>query len=76
MSDCYYCKWRNGHHDPDCPNLTPANSPERKLYEKGWEDGRQAKPETSDHPAYKLGYGNGMCALEEYENGFDPRFME
>lgn len=37
--NCRYCNWRDGHHDPKCPELAQEGSIERKLYMVSWEDG-------------------------------------
>jgi len=64
--DCYYCGWKNGHHDPNCPQEKNND------WEQGYSDGRAGLPNQRDDPVYLLGYGRGVVALEEAENGFDP----
>ncbi len=69
--NCYYCGWRNGHHDPNCPNV--AKDP-LHIWEEGYADGRIGTEPTNTGKVYRLGYGRGIVALESYENGYDPRF--
>ncbi len=66
---CHCCGWFEGHHDPNCPAKTAKNSPMMKIWEQGWNDGRSGEQSVGDNPAYKLGYVNGTCALEEAQNG-------
>lgn len=81
---CEYCKWNGGKHDPHCPYQFVLRDAEwvikfvpavRKLYDEGWDDGRARKEMRSDDPTYRLGWLAGECALEEYENGYDPVSM-
>jgi hypothetical protein len=69
---CHYCGWYDGNHNPVCPSSTAKNSPARKLWEQGRGDGRSGQQSASDDPVYKLGYVEGYCALEEYNNGYRP----
>ncbi len=48
---------------------------EKKLWHEGWNDGRQGRDPQRDEPVYRLGYTRGQVALEEYENGYDPVWM-
>ena len=76
MNDCYYCAWRNGHHDPHCPQRQLHSETvfvlHKTLWEAGYKKGRGGQEPTNDDPVYMLGYGRGVVALEEAENGFDP----
>jgi len=54
---------------------TIFNAARKKLYDQGWIDGRQGKRPQQDDPTYRLGFREGECALEEYENGYDPVWM-
>jgi hypothetical protein len=67
MDACYYCRHRNGQHDPNCPQGDDPN------WQYGWKDGRRGWEAVSTHPRYLLGYSIGIVALEESENGRDPR---
>ena len=76
---CVYCGWRRGGHDPQCPNAMSQGSVERETaladFRRGRDHGRGGKePEPNSNPAYMLGWGQGVVALEEAENGYDPRF--
>lgn len=44
------------------------------MYETGWNDARAGKEPTSKNATYMIGWGSGNVALEEAENGYDPRF--
>ncbi|MDO8564434.1 MAG: hypothetical protein Q7R88_00365 [bacterium] len=74
MESCNYCgRNRVGKepilHKTGCPQVIRRNLP---LYLNGWDDGKLGRPESSNNPAYKMGYGNGICAAEEAENGWNP----
>lgn len=68
MAKCPYCSWRDNKHDPRCPQ---QYSPQ---WDRGWKDGRSGKSMQEDDEEYNLGWGEGLVALEEAENGYDPRF--
>ena len=76
MDRCSYCRRnRVGYqkhivHSIGCPQVIPAAE---SVWRAGWNDGRKGKlePESSD-PTYIMGFYQGVCALEEAENGFDP----
>jgi len=71
--ECPKCKHKNGLHNPACPKA--LGTPEAEaMYQRGREDGRAGRSKTEENPTYRLGYGNGVCALEEKQNGYDPRF--
>ncbi|MBI4086685.1 hypothetical protein HY416_01735 [Candidatus Kaiserbacteria bacterium] len=76
MSQCIWCgAYKNGH-DDGCPSAFPAHSPEKNSYHAGWRDGRAGKtePTLQESKFYMCGFGLGIVALEEAQNGFDPRF--
>ena len=67
--DCFYCGWYDNNHAPNCPK---KSTPE---FQRGYEDGRYNKivgfdPSKTD---YNFGYSRGIIALENSENGYDPR---
>lgn len=66
--DCRYCRYREPNHANGCPR---KETPE---WNAGWSDGRSGKPPSQSSSLYMMGYNYGMCALEEAQNGFDPRF--
>lgn len=66
MSDCYFCGWREGKHDPYCPRKETVE------WKEGKSDGRSGKDAAHRGPVYQLGFGRGVVAREEAENGFDP----
>lgn len=67
--DCYYCGWKNGYHNPHCPK---ENNP---TWNSGNNDGSSGKePKQIDDKVYMLGWSRGVIALEERQNGYDPRF--
>lgn len=70
---CHECR-RQDTHDPACPNSDPTNHVIRFKYNKGYADGRVGQQALSRDPSYLLGHGNGGVALEEAQNGHDPRF--
>ncbi len=75
MSQCMRCGYYHGGHAAGCPSNFPAHSPERNAYRAGRQDGRSGKAEAlPENPSYALGFREGVVALEEAQNGFDPRF--
>ena len=72
--DCHYCGWSGGKHDPACPAECPPDVSQRRraYWEIGKADGRTGKPCAFDNPSYRLGYNQGVIALEESGNGFNP----
>ncbi len=76
-SKCYMCNWDVGH-DPICPTQASDPKEAERVFHIGWKHGRSGGSEnpgtTSYQGAYHLGYLEGVCALEEAENGEDPRF--
>jgi hypothetical protein len=76
MDKCHYCRRSKvaGEklvvHRIGCPQVIPAYKTE---YHNGWDDGYSGKLDPlSDHVAYMMGFGQGKCALEEFENGDRP----
>ena len=67
MSQCYYCRHGAGTHHLDCPKLETVE------WQRGRDDGRDGKQPLSDSPVYVLGWKVGEIALEEQQNGHDPR---
>ncbi|MBI2049183.1 MAG: hypothetical protein HYT29_02000 [Parcubacteria group bacterium] len=75
MSQCMWCGYYHGGHAAGCPSNFPANSPERNMYRAGRQDGRSGNAEAfPENSSYALGFRAGIVALEEAQNGFDPRF--
>lgn len=78
MNKCRMCKWSGrSEHDEACPKAATSAAEEsrrQKIFDQGETDGRQGRQKTSVDATYRLGYSLGNCALEEVENGFDPRF--
>ncbi len=73
MGTCHYCRRsivagdKQIIHMDGCPHVTPSNKAE---FRSGWDDGRSGKIEPcSGHAAYLIGFGEGICALEEGVNG-------
>ena len=73
---CYMCNWEC-FHDTRCPEAAPPNlkAGQRLEYQQGYRAGRSGNGigEGSVTGAYTMGYGRGVVALEEAENGYDPR---
>ena len=69
---CQYCGYRLGQHNPNCPK---PGSVAMEIWQRGERDGRAGK-ELALHTleSYQLGWIQGNIALEEAQNGFDPRF--
>lgn len=73
---CSRCAWEQGH-DPSCPEqIQDVALKEAVLrdYDEGYRAGRSGLEIRSNKGPYKLGWGRGVVALEEAENGYDPRF--
>ena len=64
MSNCL-CAFKG---DTDCVH----KKAERRS--QGWKDGRSGKKPQQSDQAYMEGWHDGEIALEECENGHDPRF--
>ena len=77
MASCHYCGYGEPGHNVACPDsmmTAAAKAVAHKSWEAGYQDGRSGKPMRTDASAtYSLGYGRGVVALEEAENGYDPR---
>ncbi len=72
MDRCFYCRFGNGAHGADCPQ---PGTPEMAQWKEGYADGRSGKTDSpTGSQSYRMGYIAGECALEEAENGHDPRF--
>ncbi len=77
MDQCHYCGRRlvSGQkhiiHLTGCPQVIAAHKP---IWLKGWEEGRVGKvcEPSSQNPTYVMGFGKGVVALEEMENGERP----
>lgn len=66
---CSYCdRPENAHHEA-CPGVNKNSQSE---WNQGYTDGRSNRASKDLGPTYKLGYGHGVVAQEETENGFDP----
>ena len=77
MNRCHYCKWERGCHDPACPAIAPQEHRENALedYRRGAKEGRAGKDlPVMENATYRLGWLSGVVALEEAENGYDPKF--
>ncbi|OGH91956.1 MAG: hypothetical protein A2534_01175 [Candidatus Magasanikbacteria bacterium RIFOXYD2_FULL_39_9] len=75
MEKCRCCKWTGNKHDVACPEgmsgITKVQA--LKAWDDGYRHGRGGREEPADtNASYTLGYLNGVVALEEVENGFDP----
>lgn len=71
MERCSYCRQGAKNrtlivHRAGCPQTL------MDIYSEGWDDGRTGRPEKSSNPTYQMGHRNGVCALEEVENGHRP----
>lgn len=76
---CLYCGYSEGKHSEACPESMSGDAKVQahKVWQDGYRLGRGALSlETKRMLAatYNLGYGQGVVALEEAENGHDPRF--
>ena len=69
---CYTCN-RSGAHDSGCPESMDSREMQKYAlaeYRRGWDEGRGGDDcLVGQSASYNLGWGNGMCALEEAENG-------
>jgi hypothetical protein len=82
MASCHYCGYGEGGHDKACPESMTGEA--KIVADKSWEAGYRVGRSTGDEdeePAevsatFSLGYGRGIVAKEEAENGFDPRFED
>lgn len=89
MNTCSYCKHLYGAHSQACPEAVKDEELKRTrvaLYKLGWRAGRSWGTEPSQlnadhcvgmnfakHPTFDMGVNEGNIALEEAENGYDPR---
>ncbi len=77
MRRCDRCGYSGGgKHDGGCPEFMsdgPAKILAFKDWQEGYKQGRSGKdePNNASRP-YILGFAQGVVALEEVENGFDP----
>jgi len=75
MKRCHLCRWDEGHHDNSCPEIVSDKPRALEDHQRGWGAGRAGKSlPSSESAAYRLGWVGGTIALEEAENGHDPRF--
>lgn len=77
MRRCHLCHWTQGCHDGACPEV--SDDKPRALIDRrrGWNDGRAGNDmPAAESAAYKLGWVHGTSALEEAQNGHDPRFND
>lgn len=71
--ECRYCGYKKGSHHSACPSaLCTGGAERREIWQGGFNDGRAGKTEMSQNATYLLGYGVGIVALEEAQNGFNP----
>ena len=76
MASCHYCGYGEPGHDKACPESMSGEAKIRahKVWEAGYQMARSGRQNPTDPSAtYSLGYGRGVVALEEAENGYDPR---
>lgn len=76
MLRCTLCAHERGTHDDACPERA---APGMRIvadhdYSRGYRDGRSGRAIDVGSPAYRLGWRCGVVALEEAENGYDPRW--
>lgn len=82
MSDCRFCGCRGQGNVPGdrhalaCPMFGKKLDTSKEVeWEAGWNHGRDgAEAMNPAQPVYMLGYRKGEAALEEAQNGHDPRF--
>lgn len=77
--NCLFCGWSRAHecHDISCPERASSEDKKQVLADnqRGYRDGRYGLDlSDKENMAYRLGWCRGVVALEEYENGHDPRF--
>ena len=77
MKRCRYCDYGELRHGEDCPATKEGQEKTTAMadYENGYKRGRNSdhlEAEEGKSPAYHYGYSNGLVALEEAENAFDP----
>lgn len=74
---CDRCRYSGDKHDPACPESMSGVEKNRAKddWNNGYQMGRSGREKPADSNAYySLGYHEGVVALEEAENGHDPRF--
>jgi len=75
MKRCHLCDWLDGHHDKACPEIATDKPRALADQRRGWDDGRAGRVmRPSESATYRLGWIRGTSALEEAQNGHDPRF--
>ena len=71
---CRLCGYNNDGHDPMCPELVEAGSPEHKLYMAAWNgghhDGRTGVVSRYDYPATPLEEANQKPVEAVYLLGY------
>lgn len=76
MERCYYCRYERGGHDAYCPYVA-RNTGEAQFamdeWHRGRDDGADGRQPRNGNPIYMLGWKAGEIALEEQQNGYDPR---
>lgn len=75
---CHLCHWERAH-DKDCPESAPSSLRGSWLasWRRGYNHGREGQEAPlSDNATYHLGWLQGISALEEAQNGHDPRWDE
>lgn len=65
MSDCKFCRHRDGGHAADCPRDSTGAS---ECNNQGYRDVRVGKTSASNDPAYTGRFLRGIIALERAEN--------
>jgi hypothetical protein len=69
MRRCHYCQWGHPQHAEACPQSDKAK---QALWRKGWDEGYLGLESPSNNdPTFRLGFGQGVVALEEAQNGCD-----
>jgi hypothetical protein len=66
--ECYSRFGWEGQHDPECPELTPIGSDERREWKAGFDFARKRGLAIgNEHPAWLFGYGRGGILLDAKE---------
>ncbi len=74
---CHYCGYGKGGHNAACPESMSGDAKAQawKDWRTGYAQGSSGEDETPMQGAtYHVGWLSGVVALEERENGHDPRF--
>lgn len=84
---CIFCRFESGddlphrspNHHADCPDKLGLTDEEKKTRQKHfWLGHNEAQrldvmpADGKENPQYSMGWGEGLCAMEERENGYNP----